>query len=420
MTISVNPSVLVWARETAGFSLDEAADKLGFGDSAKNTAVEKLATMESGEKLPSRTQLNKFSNVYKRPLLVFYMAEPPRTGRRGQNFRQSPDSRTARQNVILDTLLRDVKARQETVRDILLDDDDFETLDYVAPMSIQSGVASVVADISRWLGFDHTDLTLRRGNPDDLFKRLRAAAEEIGIFVMLMSDVGSWRSTIDARVFRGFAIADDVAPFVVINTKDAKAARAFTLIHELAHIWLGQTGVSGAVSSNNPLSENAKSEQFCNDVAGEFLLPDGKFKGHAPVFDPSDLDTAQSMIDAIAVCWSVSEPMVAYRLARRGELSAGAYQSLRAICFARWQANLKREKAKQKDSAGPDRHVLTQHHLGKAFIEMVYRTVRGNTLTYTKAANLLGAKPNAVEPLLRKYEAKRSGGDLFSNANSAA
>lgn len=420
MTINVNPSVLIWARETAGFALDEAAEKLGLGDSTKSTAVEKLAAMEAGEKLPSRAQLNKFSNVYKRPLLAFYMAEPPRTGRRGQDFRQSPDSRTTRQNAILDALLRDVRARQETVRDILLDDDDFERFDYVGSMSMQSGVASVVAAISRQLEFDHTDQTLRRGTPDDLFKRLRAAAEEIGIFVLLMSDIGSWHSTIDAKVFRGFAIADSVAPFVVINTKDAKAARAFTLIHELAHIWLGQTGVSGAISSNNPISENAKIEQFCNDVAGEFLLPDGKFKDHAPTFDPSDADAAQATIDTIASRWSVSEPMVAYRLARCGELSADAYRELRATYFTRWQASLKREKDKRKDGSGPDRHVLSQHYLGKAFMEVIYRTVRSNALTYTKAANLLGAKPNAVEPLLRKYEEKRSNGDLFSNANGAS
>lgn len=419
MTINVNPDVLIWARQTAGFSLEEAAEKL-FDDGVQATALEKLAKMEDGEKPPSRAQLNKFASLYKRPLLAFYMTEPPRTGRRGQDFRQSPDRRTTRQNAILDTLLRDVKARQEVVRDILLDDEDFENLDYVGSLTMQSGVANVVTAITQRLDFDHTDISLRKGNPEDLFKRLRYAAEEIGIFVLLMSDVGSWHSTIDASVFRGFAIADDVAPFVVINTKDAKAARAFTLIHEIAHIWLGQTGVSGAVSPRDPHNENARIEQFCNDVAGEILLPDGQFKNHTPAIDPSDADAAHAMIETIASRWSVSEPMVAYRLARRGELSVDAYQSLRAMYFARWKASQAREKEKQKGKSGPDRHVLSQHYLGNAFIEVIYRTVRGNTLTYTKAANLLGAKPNAVEPLLRKYEAKRSKGDLFANTVGAS
>ena len=419
MTINVKPEVLIWARETAGFSLEEAAGKL-FKDGVEETALEKLAEMEEGEKSPSRAQLNKFANLYKRPLLAFYMAEPPRTGRRGQDFRQTPDSRTTRQNAILDALLRDVKARQEAVRDILLDDEDFESLDYVGSLTTESSVGDVVAAISHRLGFDQKDLSLRRGNPEDLFKRLRAAAEEVGIFVLLMSDVGSWHSTIDASVFRGFAVADDAAPFVVINTKDAKAARAFTLIHEIAHIWLGQTGVSGAVSPRAPNTKNARIEQFCNDIAGEFLLPDGEFKGGAPAFDPTDADAAHAVIEAIAGRWSVSEPMVAYRLARRGELTEGAYQSLRAMYFDRWQASQARDKERQKGKIGPDPHVLSQHYLGNAYFEVIYRTVRGNALTYTKAASLLGAKPNAVESLLRKYEAKRSKGDLFANADGAA
>ena len=103
MSVQVNPAVLIWARETAGLTLDEAATKL-FTDGVNATALEKLVAMEDGEKEPTRTQLAKFAGVYKRPLLTFYLAEPPRAGRRGQDFRQSPDSRTTRENAMLDAL----------------------------------------------------------------------------------------------------------------------------------------------------------------------------------------------------------------------------------------------------------------------------------------------------------------------------
>ncbi|MCY4196480.1 MAG: helix-turn-helix transcriptional regulator [Rhodobacteraceae bacterium] len=107
MTINVNPDILVWARETAGLSVEEAAKTLQLTTSARSTAAEKL---ERGEKSPTRNQLNSMAKAYRRPLLVFYMEEPPRTGSRGTDFRRSPGSRDIRDNAKLDALLRDVRA----------------------------------------------------------------------------------------------------------------------------------------------------------------------------------------------------------------------------------------------------------------------------------------------------------------------
>ncbi|WP_416881983.1 ImmA/IrrE family metallo-endopeptidase [Marivita sp.] len=410
MSIQINPIILIWARETAGFTLEDAASKI-FSDGVNATAAEKLAAMEAGEKQPTRTQLAKFAQVYKRPLLAFYMAEPPRKGQRGQDFRQSPDERTKRENAMLDALLRDVKARQEAVRDLILDDDDFHEHEFVGSMTISTPIATVVESISETLGFDHRDRNLRRGEPVKLFKTLRAAAEDIGIFVLLLSDLGSYHSTIPSSVFRGFAIADEVAPFIVINAKEAKTSRSFTLLHEIAHIWLGATGVSGQAYAGDPTTHEAKVEQFCNDVAGEFLLPSEYFDADMISFDPGNAEAAEKIIDGFAYKWSVSGPMVAYKLYRMNKLTSKAYLTLRSLYHVRWQAALEVQKSKQKDGDGPNPNVVKAHNLGDALLGVVYRSVRTNALTYTKAANLLGSKANSVETLLRGYESKlnRSG-----------
>ena len=83
------------------------------------------------------------------------------------------------------------------------------------------------------------------------------------MFVLLAGNLGSHHSAIPVSAFRGFAIADPIAPFIVINDGDAKAAWSFTLLHELAHLWLGATGVSGGVPE-------MQIERFCWDAAGEF------------------------------------------------------------------------------------------------------------------------------------------------------
>lgn len=399
----MNPDILVWARETAGLSVDDAAAKLHLTTSVRSTAAGKLEAMESGEKAPTRNQLSTMSKVYKRPLLAFYMAEPPRTGSRGHDFRQSPDARSRRENALLDTLLRDVRARQEAVRDILQDEEDAEPLAFVGSITIAQGVDHAVAALSAVLDFN--PLAPRPGDPSALFKRLREAAEAAGVFVMVLGDLGSHHHSIPASVFRGFAIADRIAPFVVINAKDARPARAFTLIHELAHILLGQTGVSGDISTENPTTPHARVERFCNDVAGEFLLPGARFRQGVAAFDGGNIDAARIAVEAIAARWSVSEPMVAYRLNRTGDLGADAYDTLRAEYHARWQANLRRER--EASDGGPNQRVVKQFSLGNALMGLVHRTVRDNTLSHTKAAALLGAKPGAVEPLLRQFEAKR-------------
>src|SRR5690606_25240576 len=98
------------------------------------------------------------------------------------------------------------------------------------------------------------------------FAYLREQAERAGVYVLLIGNLGSHHTSLDVEMFRGFALADEVAPFIVINDQDSEKAWAFTLLHELCHICLGQTVVSGTSAANAV-------EQFCNDVAGRFFLP---------------------------------------------------------------------------------------------------------------------------------------------------
>lgn len=72
----INPAILVWARESAGLSVEEAAKKLALGDSNEESDTEKLIELERGDRLPSRNQLGKFAKTYRRPLVAFYMNAP--------------------------------------------------------------------------------------------------------------------------------------------------------------------------------------------------------------------------------------------------------------------------------------------------------------------------------------------------------
>ena len=406
---NINPAILTWARKTAGLELDEAAGRLAFIKPTEGeSAAQRLQAFESGERAPTRNQLLQFASVYRRPLLTFYMKQPPVRGDRGGDFRQAAGRVSRRENSLLDALLRDIRARQEMVKSLLEDEEEAPNLSFVGSATIDQEPGTVAASIASTLAFDYQTRESRRGDADTLFRILRERAESVGVFVLLAGDLGSYHTELSADVFRGFAISDEVAPFVVINDKDARAARSFTLVHELAHIWLNESGVSGAASPDTPRSPQDRIERFCNDVAGEFLLPNAALRERqaGPVVE--DRQSAADLVQSLADDWSVSEPMVAYRLKRIGLVETAIYRELVAGYAARWRQQRRRNREKYRDNeGGPNRHVVVRSKLGNALLDVVRRNLRDSTLTHTKAAKLLGVKAGSVESLLSGYERSR-------------
>ncbi|MGB0697044.1 MAG: ImmA/IrrE family metallo-endopeptidase [Rhodospirillaceae bacterium] len=410
---NINPAMLVWARETAGLTLEEAADALPFlKDTQTQTAVYKLLALEAGDKAPTRKQLQAFAAAYHRTLTVFYLKAPPKQADRGEDFRQNQDSLTRQESAKLDVLLRDMKARQEMLRDLLEEEEDTEPLDFVGSARVNDPVNHLADVMCHALGFDRA--AHRTGKPDDLFRELRRKCEALGVFVVLAGDLGSHHNALSADLFRGFAISDPIAPLIVINSNDAKAARSFTLMHEFAHLWLGKTGVSGVPDAEPPRTPQARIEQFCNAVAGEILLPAECLRDVDPD-GVADQTKAERTIERLAKAWLVSEPMVTYRLRETGWLSPRLYSALMRHYAVRWQKQKANEKQAQKDKeGGPGFHTVRRNRLGDSLMAIVHRSVRSNALTYTKAAKVLGVNAGTVEPLLRTFEAAR--GDFFAGA----
>jgi Zn-dependent peptidase ImmA (M78 family) len=392
-TADINPKMLTWARKTAGLSLTEAAKKLGLRDNAKMTGGQKLQDAEDGERKVTEAFVQKAASVYSRPLVAFYLAQPPARGERGEDYRGATRSTSPREDALLDALVRDVRARQQMLREVLLDEGDAEPLHFVGSAALNRGAKVVSGLIRAELDFRISAQRLAR-KPEDLFAALRAAAERVGIYVLLLGDLGSYQTDIGENVFRGFALADDIAPFVVINDNDAVVARAFTLLHELAHIWIGASGVSGPIQD----APQNKVERFCNDVAGDFLLPDEAIPS---VVAGNDFQTAMGLTEELSRAWRVSQSVVAYRLARNNLISEEVASELFAALAARWRS----QKAQAKENRDPDRdgpsfYVVRRSRLGTALMDVVRRAVQGDVLTHTKAAKILGVNPSSVAPLL--------------------
>jgi Zn-dependent peptidase ImmA (M78 family)/DNA-binding XRE family transcriptional regulator len=380
---AVNPEILTWARETAGLTLEEAAKAIG-------VKVSSLQRLEEGDREPSYSQLNNMADKYRRPLLAFYLRIPPSQGDRGEDFRRAPGSKAEDFDPRLDALIRDVRARHDVVRS-LLDDEEVGPIPFIGSTTIETPASDVAKNIRKTIGFDLAEFR-KATDESAAFNYLRGCLEKCGIFVLLLGNLGSHHSNISSRSFRGYAIADRIAPTIVINDNDARAAWSFTALHEAAHLWLGQTGVSGS-------TEVTRVERFCNEVASSLLLP----KVDIEELQNTNLkafDEIVKFVSDFAPVRKVSRRMVAYQLLRLQKIDAVVYQRISDQFYNDWQRSKDRDKEKPKDKVKINPYVVLRHRLGPALVNLARRSLDRGVLSPTKASRLLGVKAVSVNAFL--------------------
>lgn len=386
----LNPTIMRWARESAGMSLEQAVKLLHLGV-RQPKAVELLSSYEDGEIEPDRTVLAKMAKIYRRPVLTFYLPHPPVRADRGEDFRTLPDARRVENAVSLDVLLRDVHVRQRLIKTAIEDTEEKRLLPFVSSVTMQQGIYEVAARMQDILQFDLAAFMKKR-TISDAFSYARGKVEAAGTFVMLIGNLGSHHSNLSAQVFRGFALSDRVAPLIVINDQDAPSAWSFTLLHEFAHLMLGVTGVSGG-------GYDKAIEKFCNDVASEVLLPSEDLDSWARTLGPDDDLTGR--INEYTQARKVSRSLIAYRLFRLGRINEAQWIELSDSFYRSWIQEKEAIKAKARNAeGGPSYYVVKRHKVGTAIVELVRRTLAEGTITPTKAGKVLGVKPTNVELML--------------------
>lgn len=382
---SVNPEVLIWARGSSGLNEEQAARKLGI---ARLT----LASLESGKIHPTSAVLERMAAIYRQPLIAFYLVEPPGECDYGVDFRSLYPRHNAKTlDADLKALIRNVRVRQEMLKAALEDEEDAQNLPFVASQRMSDGVTRVVAQIRSVLGMS-APRYYAMSNPESAFDLLRDRAHRAGVFVLLENDSGSHHSMIGLDRFRGFVIADAAAPFVVINDRGAKSALSLTLLHEFAHLILGNTGLSGA---------NAKNyiEKFCNDVASNFLLPAGELT-KLRLGPETELETEADRIGAFSAKRNLSRSMVAYRAWRSGKITFRSYRSLNQRFGDEWhQFARKRLDLSGERQGGTGYSAAYKYRIGKKLIDTTQELWLSGALTTVKAAKILNVKAGQMQDI---------------------
>ena len=367
--VQIKPELLKWA-----YNRTIKQDKL-------HNKFPKLDEWLNGNIKPTLKQLEEYANATSTPLGYLFLEKPPveqlpiphyRTIDKGMRKQPSPD--------LIETLHL-MQRRQDFMKDY------FEryigdSLDFVG--SYQGNKASQLANkISELFGIK-SEWASKQRTFQEALNYLISKCEENRIMVMVNGIVGSnTHRPLNIEEFRGFVLVDDMAPLIFINGVDAKSAQIFTLIHEIAHIFIG----SSAVVEASPLNKvDEQVEKLCNAAAAEFLCPHDTFK-KAWYAHYGDRNVYKTLADI----FKVSQLVIGRRALDLGIISKKEF-------FDFYHRYLEENQTKRNStSSGGNFHNTTRIRLGELFSKaIIYQTKSGN-MQFTDAYKLTGLKRSTFQ-----------------------
>ena len=387
----MSPATVRWAIQRAEISVDELAGRL------KDVNASQVLAWMRGDSPPRFSQAERLAEKLRIPLAVLFMEIPPDFTVPIPDLRTIANAQAAKPSLEFLDALNDALIKQQWYREFQ-EDQETPQLSFVSKFTPYDDVAVVAKDMRATLGINNK-FRRETGSWQQFLTSFVRQAEALGVLVMRGSVVRhDVTRKLKTKEFRGFAVSDSLAPLVFINAADAKAAQIFTLAHELAHIWIGESGISNINPKKRRWQDSrSEVEQFCNHVAAEFLVPKTNFDE----FWNRGGD-ALSRIRSIATFHRVS---VVVALMRAYELQKIDYQFFSEMMdaeYARFRRQEQQAAEQEQETKGNFWATFTARN-GQRLINSVLKSFREGRLLYTEGAGLLGLKVKTFTKYLQKH-----------------
>jgi Zn-dependent peptidase ImmA (M78 family)/transcriptional regulator with XRE-family HTH domain len=387
----VEPAMLVWARKTASLTQEEVALAL-------DVPLDRLQAWEneSNDETPTVNQLKRLAERYKRPLSVFYLPTPPKDFLPLRDFRRLAGAVDHRFSAQLAYEVRAAYERRQIAIEVT------QTLGHDPnPFGITARQTDDPEQVGRRIR-ERLGVSLeqqgRWRDPNNTFRGWREAIEQAGVLVFVLSGA---HHQVELEEMRGFAIAEQPLPAIVINGRDRSPGRTFTLMHELAHVVLGQSAIENEVEPGDAIpAPERRIETFCNSVAAAVLMPAVGLLDHPVVAAKYRANAAWSdeEIAAVARRFGVSRLALLVRLVTLGRVTQAYVQAKRR----EYERQREEEGSDEKETGGfvPYQYQVLGH-LGRGFTRLVLQGYNDNRLTLSTTSGYLGVQAKWVPTIER-------------------
>lgn len=369
----VQPSVLKWARESQGLTVEDLAKQL-------KREPEEIEAWERGDSAPTYAQLEDLAyRILKRPLAIFFFPGHPSEKPLGHEFRTLPEFEL--RNLMPDTRyqLRLARSLQLSLYELLEGKNPAPRLIFrEVTLTPGSDVAEAAAVIREYLGVG-LDTQAAWRTVDVALKAWRQVVEDAGVFI--------FKHSFKQKDISAFCLPDPEFPLIYINNGNSKSRQIFSLFHELAHVLLGVSAISmtkDPAPDDLPPTERAI-ERFCNALAAEFLVPSTDFEGRLPAkVKPTD-----EMVAALAARYSVSREVVLRKLLDRKRITAAEYREKSAASATQ----------QEPGGSGGDYYRTQATYLGEKYLKLVFGRYYQGRIGLDEVAEFLGVKTKSVAGL---------------------
>jgi len=380
----ITSKVFKWARESAKMTEEIAASKVA-------VSIDKFKDWETGEDYPTIKQAQTLAKAYRRPFALFFLPDVPTDFQPLQDFRKTGSKEFSTSSIFI---IREIQQKRAWISEVNEDNNE-NRVPFIGRFSIKDNPVIVAKDILATLNIN--PLNYKSNNP---IIEWIDKAESNGIFISRTSFIHS-RLKLDSKEIQGFAIADDFAPFIFINSDDWNAPQLFTLVHELSHLWIAETGISNDVEpSIKNVGDYNPIELFCNEVAANALMP----KEFIDSLDSKAFDNAKEVFKNAKMI-GVSSFALLVRALNLNIISLSTYKQLKQLADIEYNEFLKREEAKKikqiekEKPGGPNYFLLQLNRNSRLFTQTVLDAFRGGVIEPSMASNLLNVQVNKFPKL---------------------
>lgn len=370
--ININPTMLTWAIARAGYVVDDFLVKFPY----VKKWVEQI-------KKPTVKQLEDFARRVHIPFGYLFLQEPPKEQIPFPFFRTGSNQTNQVSINVYDTILI-LQRRQDWLTDYLLENEE-NPLPFVGKFNSDASFETIVADIRKTLNLI-PDWANDFQTFEDTLNFITKKIEEVGVMINFNGVVeNNTHRVIPVDECRGFVLVNEMVPFMFVNAADAKAAQLFTIVHELAHIWIGE---SAGFDNQNLLPANDPIEKLCDQIAAEFLVPAISF--HKIWANSAD-------INKLARYFKVSPIVIARRALDLGKMNKGEFFQF----YNHYMEGIRLKKESQ--GSGGDFYATARKRISVSFAAYVDQAVKQNKLLYRDAYKITGLRGDTYQNFVTKH-----------------